>query len=250
MRLSVSPSPRYSSSSSRLALTNGTTASESMTPRRRLRRAPVGRGHRRSRAQSRGRRSRARGALADRSSERCAQIATISVAVLAQARVARPDRVRRRRPAVAERRGLAMRTAARDVHRRLAVERRPARQHFVEHDAKRKDIRARIHESGLAPVRGTCRPRCRESGPSGSRTRRSHPRFAAGLSETSLARPKSRTFTSPSRRIITFSGLMSRWTMPGRGGLEPPCRPGRTIDSERSRQRAGRSRARAASRRR
>ncbi len=31
---------------------------------------------------------------------------------------------------------------------------------------------------------------------------------------TGRAMPKSRTFTIPSLRTITFSGLMSRWTMP------------------------------------
>ena len=94
----------------------------------------------------------------------------------------------------------------------LAVERASARQHLVEHAAERPDVGALVDGFARAPVRDSCRRRCRESMPAaaGHRQRRRHParrRAPPRPPSSALARPKSSTLTVPSGAQLDVGGL-------------------------------------------
>ncbi len=98
------------------------------------------------------------------------------------------------------------------VERALALERRPAGEHLVEHDAEREDVAAVIDARRRAPAPATCTPRCR-----GRARRRCAARAtltvdaSRSAGSTSLARPKSMILAWPSSVTITLAGFRSRW---------------------------------------
>jgi hypothetical protein len=110
------------------------------------------------------------------------------------------------------------------LDRRVAAERRASRQHLVEHRAEREDVGAVIAGAaadllgrhvadGAEEAAGLGRRRRAAS----ARDRRTDARPPAGDARArpiSLARPKSRIFTWPSRVMKRFSGFRSRWMMP------------------------------------
>ena len=98
----------------------------------------------------------------------------------------------------------------------VAMKRRRAGRHLVQHDAEREQIGARVNVLRRAPARATCtRPFPPRSPDSSSRARSWSPRSRQLLPVgRTLASPKSRIFAWP--RLVTnrFAGLMSRCTMP------------------------------------
>ena len=86
----------------------------------------------------------------------------------------------------------------------LALERPASREHLVEDDAQRPDVRSRIGTVAADLLRRHVQ-RCAE--------RRTGAREIGG-GPPSFARPKSRIFTRPSLAIIRLAGLMSRCTIP------------------------------------
>ena len=101
---------------------------------------------------------------------------------------------------------------------RAAAERPPARDHLVEHGAEAEDVAARVDRPAAAPARATCSAGVPATVPGrlsrawASSVVSSSPSVPSAWS--SLARPKSRTLTTPSGVTMTFAGLRSRWTMP------------------------------------
>ena len=95
----------------------------------------------------------------------------------------------------------------------------PARQHLVQHRAKRPDVGAPIDGPALGllgrHVRGGAENHAHLRAVRGERRRVRLIRVRARDADTSaLARPKSSTFTVPSALTLMLAGLRSRWTMP------------------------------------
>ena len=86
--------------------------------------------------------------------------------------------------------------------------------------ARRRTRRCRSGDrrAARAPARATCSRRCRARCPRSVSGRAwassAVSASSSGRSAVSLARPKSRILTRPSRVTKTFSGFRSRWTMP------------------------------------
>ena len=59
--------------------------------------------------------------------------------------------------------------------------------------------------------------------------------FGSESTATSLARPKSRTFTRPSRVTMTLAGFKSRWTMPRSCAADRASASGTAISKNRER---------------
>ena len=117
---------------------------------------------------------------------------------------------RKRRPV-----RLALEHGGDGVRDRRARERLASRQHLVEDAAEGPDVGALVdrraprlfgaHECGRAEHDAVDSSRACASSPEA---------LASPASERTLAIPKSRTLTSPSRVILMFAGFRSRWTMP------------------------------------
>ena len=110
----------------------------------------------------------------------------------------------------------------------FAGKRTRPRQHLEQHGAECPDVGAAIDRPSPAPAPAPCRRRCRESFPSLSRGRSASANSMRGrarrarIGSIAFARPKSRTFTTPSGRILMFAGLRSRWMMPARARPRAP----------------------------
>ena len=153
----------------------------------------------------------------------CLQVEQQVLHRLIPLRAVLPQRLRE--DALHFRRGVRARTAPR---RRLVLEdggehvaatrrgeRAAPRDHLVEHHAERPDVRPRVHLLATRllgrHVRGSAHHRPGVGLHASMLRGVAHPSGATGAS---LAKPKSSTFTTPSGRSMTFSGLMSRWTIP------------------------------------
>ena len=112
------------------------------------------------------------------------------------------------RAAAARRTGCATPSRPRSEHRTAAG---PTASRRGERRARRRRC-ARRRSTRPAAARATCRTPCPRTSPGCV----SAPAVGASVSAGSriFARPKSRTFTRPSRVTKTFSGFTSRWTIP------------------------------------
>ena len=120
------------------------------------------------------------------------------------------------RPSIAGSSGGSSRRIAVSPRPACPPERPPPREHLVQHDAEGEDVGPRVDRPARAPAPATCRPtvpsdRCRARVICGDGLR---PRAPPSGSRCSLARPKSRILTRPSRVTNRFSGFRSRWTIP------------------------------------
>ena len=113
---------------------------------------------------------------------------------------------------------LALEDARERIGHRRTSKRALARQHLVEHAAKRPDIGAFVHRQPARLLRAHVRRRAEDD----ARLRpvrrdgRRPARDQAQLHRRrpSFASPKSSTFTAPAGVIFMLAGLRSRWTMP------------------------------------
>ena len=140
---------------------------------------------------------------------------------------------------MAQRRRLPVEYRGQRVHRRLAEERRSARQHFVEHDAKGKDIRARIHEQASRLLGRHVGHRAENLALQGLeragdiRAHRGVVRDELGQAEVQdLHQP-----VAPDHHVLGLDVAMDDAERVG--GLEPSRRLDHEIDGESRRQRAG-----------
>ena len=104
------------------------------------------------------------------------------------------------------------------VRVRLAVEQPLAREHLVQHDAERPDVRTLVDGSALGLLGTHVRRRPHHEAGLGVLAAELRQRTAAGpvpcAASNALASPKSSTLTLPSAVNLTLAGLRSLWTMP------------------------------------
>ena len=125
-----------------------------------------------------------------------------------------------------------------------SLERAPARRHLVEDRAERELVRSEVHRLAARLLGRHVADGAQDRSSFGAPSHRQLlvPREPSKARGTSLARPKSRILTNPSRVTIRFSGLRSRCTMPGGVRLGEPVRGLRRdgeqlLESQRARRR-------------
>ena len=97
---------------------------------------------------------------------------------------------------------------------RISLEWPSAGGHLVQHHAQREYVGAVIQRAGRGSVRATCRPASPPQSLPGCCPTKCSVTSLGRRPPTSLASPKSSTFTRPSWVTITLAGFRSRWMIP------------------------------------